>query len=160
MPGTRATRRRASYRSAQSTGNSPGPAGLTSPSASGRYPRRHDLRLKFAWAMARLAPLRTRRAGVLLVLAVMAAVAYPAFGQVRTTLKGHALALASVAYSPDGKVIATGSYDRTAKVWEAATGKEIVTLNGHSATVDAVAFSPDAKTLATGSYASTVKPWR
>src|ERR1700716_3533322 len=102
MPGTRATRRRSSYRSAQSTGNSPGPAGLTSPSAPGRYSRRHDLRLKLGWPMARVAPLRTRRAGVLFVLSVMAVVAYPAIGQLRTTLKGHALALASLAFSPDG----------------------------------------------------------
>ena len=72
------------------------------------------MRLTTAWAMA------TRGAAVLLVVAVMAQIAYPAFGQVRTTLKGHTLALASVAYSPDGKFIATGSYDRTAKVWEAA----------------------------------------
>src|ERR1700751_4166783 len=79
--------------------------------------------------------------------------------QVRATLRGHTLALASVAYSPDGKFIATGSYDRTAKVWDAASGKEIVTLTGHTAAVEAVAFSPDGKTLATGSYDATVKLW-
>lgn len=70
----------------------------------------------------------------------------PALGQERFTLKGHTLALASVAYSRDGKFIATGSYDRTAKVWDAATGKDLATVTGHGATVEAVAFSPDGKT--------------
>lgn len=79
--------------------------------------------------------------------------------QVRATLKGHTLALASVAYSPDGKYIATSSYDRTARVWDAISGKELVTLTGHEGVVEAVAFSPDGKLLATGSYDATVKLW-
>jgi len=61
----------------------------------------------------------------------------PGLAQVRATLRGHTLALASVAYSQNGKFIATGSYDRTAKVWDAATGRELVTLKGRwrSATI-------------------------
>lgn len=77
----------------------------------------------------------------------------------RATLRGHTLALGGVAYSADGRYLATGSYDRSAKVWDAATAKELATLVGHNATVEAVAFSPDGKILATGSYDATVKLW-
>ena len=64
-----------------------------------------------------------------------------------------------MAYSPDGKYLATASYDKTAKVWDAATGKELATIAGHAGPVEAVAFSPDGKILATGSYDRTVKLW-
>src|SRR5438445_10994547 len=47
----------------------------------------------------------------------------------------------SVAVSPDGRRIATGSEDRTAKVWDAATGRELLTLAGHTAGIASVAFS-------------------
>src|SRR5262249_57365549 len=77
----------------------------------------------------------------------------------RGTLRGHTLALGGLAYSADGRYLATGSYDRSAKVWDAATAKELATLVGHGATVEAVAFSPDGKILATGSYNGTVKLW-
>jgi WD40 repeat protein len=89
-----------------------------------------------------------RLAATLLFILVAA---LPGLAQVRLTLKGHTLALASIAYSPDGKFVATGSYDGTAKVWDTDTGKEVITLNGHTGTVEAVAFSRDGKTLATGS---------
>src|SRR5262245_3949123 len=101
-----------------------------------------------------VSPLRSLQIFVATLLLVLLA-APPGQAQVRATLRGHTLALASVAYSPDGRFIATGSYDRTAKVWDAASGKELVTLMGHTAAVEAVAFSPDGKTLATGSYDAT-----
>jgi len=55
------------------------------------------------------------------------------------------------------KHVATGSYDRTAKIWDAAPGAEVTTLRGHDGTVEATRFSPDGKLLATGSYDGTVK---
>jgi len=65
----------------------------------------------------------------------------------------------SVSYSPDGKTLASGSYDKTVKLWDAATGKELATLKGHSGPVQSVAFSPDGKTLATASDDKTIKLW-
>jgi WD40 repeat protein len=50
-----------------------------------------------------------------------------------------------VAFRPDGQLLATASKDKTAKVWEAQSGKELLTLRGHSGSVFAVAFSPDGK---------------
>ena len=64
-----------------------------------------------------------------------------------------------MAYSPDGKRLATASDDQTAKVWDAETGKELLTLRGHSATVYGVAYSPDGKRLATASEDGTAKVW-
>src|SRR5262249_37379593 len=67
--------------------------------------------------------------------------------------------VSSVACSPDGKRLATGSWDRTVKLWDAATGQELLTLKGHSEAILSVAFSPDGKRLATGSQDQTVKLW-
>ena len=63
---------------------------------------------------------------------------------------GHANGVTSVALSPDGRILATGSFDKTARLWEVATGREISTLKGHDAAVSSVAFSPDGRLLATG----------
>jgi WD40 repeat protein len=55
--------------------------------------------------------------------------------------------------------LATGSVDRTVKLWDAATGQELLTFKGHADQVNSVAFSPDGKRLATGSWDHTVKLW-
>jgi WD40 repeat protein len=64
-----------------------------------------------------------------------------------------------VAFSRDGKRLATASEDNTAKVWDAESGKELLTLHSHSSPVNAVAFSPDGKRLATASEDHTAKVW-
>src|SRR5258708_7893283 len=75
------------------------------------------------------------------------------------TLRGHREAVGSVAFSPDGLRIVTGSDDQTAKVWEAASGRELLTLKGHSARIYSVAFSPDGGRIVTGSDDQTAKLW-
>ena len=75
------------------------------------------------------------------------------------TLRGHFEAVISVAVSPDGQRIVTGSEDRTAKVWETATGRELLTLKGHRGPIYSVAFSPDGQRIVTGSADKTAKVW-
>jgi WD40 repeat protein len=86
------------------------------------------------------------------------------------TLKGHLNTVYSVAFSPDGSHIASGSHDQTVRIWDTKTGVHLTTLNGHSDRVYSVAFSPDGSRIVgfnekttriwdakTGSYLSTVK---
>ncbi|MEH1962613.1 MAG: serine/threonine-protein kinase [Nostoc sp.] len=77
-----------------------------------------------------------------------------------STLSGHAWAVLTVAFSPDGQILATGSDDNTIKLWEVNTGQLICTLVGHSWSVVAVAFSADGETLLSASCDKTVKLWR
>ncbi len=82
--------------------------------------------------------------------------------EILAKLKGHTDAVYAVAYSPDGKFIATASFDSTVKLWDAITGKEIKTYGGttgHTKQVIAVGFSEDGSMLASGSTDNTLKVW-
>jgi RNA polymerase sigma factor (sigma-70 family) len=63
------------------------------------------------------------------------------------------------AVSPDGKVLATGSADETARLWDTATGKELHVLSGHKYGVGATAFSPDGQVLLTGGHDGHIRTW-
>ncbi len=73
-------------------------------------------------------------------------------------LEGHRGIVSSVRFSPDSKLIATASYDNTAKVWQ-ADGTLLTTLEGHTKPVRSVSFSSDGQTIATASQDGTVRLW-
>ena len=74
-------------------------------------------------------------------------------------ISGHASDVISVAFSPDGNTLASGSIDGTIRLWDARTGAHKRTLKGHESWVFSVTFSPDGNTLASGSWDRTVRLW-
>jgi WD40 repeat protein len=72
---------------------------------------------------------------------------------------GHTNKVISVAYSPYGTKIVSGSGDGIIKIWDANTGQCLKTLEGHSDDVNSVAYSPDGKRIISGSDDETVKIW-
>lgn len=77
----------------------------------------------------------------------------------RLWLKDHTDAVYAVAFSPDGKRVASAAGDRTVKVWNTKTGKRIYTLSESTAELYAVAFSPDGKRIAAGGVDKTLRVW-
>lgn len=67
--------------------------------------------------------------------------------------------ITTVRFSPDGQTIATGSLDRTIRLWNTKTGEHLKILTGHTSAVNSVAFSSDGKTLASGSSDGTILLW-
>lgn len=72
---------------------------------------------------------------------------------------GRSFSILCVAFSPDGSRIATGSFDKNVRIWNARTGREIRAIEGHSNNVLGVAFSPDSKRLASASTDGTLAVW-
>lgn len=75
------------------------------------------------------------------------------------TLSGHSNFVNSVAFSPNGKTLASASKDKTIKLWDISSGLEIRTIDGHLSEVRSVAFCPYSTALASGSHDTTVKLW-
>jgi WD40 repeat protein/serine/threonine protein kinase len=81
------------------------------------------------------------------------------FAKNQVILRGHTREVVALAYSPDGKQLASGSWDGTVRLWNMEKGREAFVLKAHTKEVSAVAFSPDGKRLASGSQDSTVRLW-
>ncbi|MDF5718533.1 MAG: WD40 repeat domain-containing protein, partial [Rhizonema sp. NSF051] len=74
-------------------------------------------------------------------------------------LEGHTAWVRSLAFSPDGKILASGSHDHTIRLWNVETGQCLQILTGHTSGVQSVAFSDDGSTLASGSDDQTIRLW-
>lgn len=83
----------------------------------------------------------------------------PKWNQCIQTLYGHSDQVHSVACSPDGTLIASGSKDDTIKIWEKESGDSLKTLVGHRLQVNSVSFSPDGARIASGSADWTIRIW-
>ena len=80
-------------------------------------------------------------------------------GPLKAIFEGHTDFVRSLAFSPDGETLASGSWDRTIRLWNPRTLRHVITLIGHSSDVRSVVFSPDGETLASGSWDRTIRLW-
>jgi len=80
-------------------------------------------------------------------------------GRLLRVIEGHRDTIYALALSPDGKTLASGSYDQQIKLWNAETGAEVKTLRGHNGAVFGLAYRPDGKIIASASADRTIKLW-
>lgn len=82
-----------------------------------------------------------------------------AAGKELTTLRGHESTLRTLSFSPDGRLVLTTSWDRTARVWNTETGEPVAVLRGHKDRVHTASLSPDGRRVVTASADGTVRLW-
>jgi len=83
----------------------------------------------------------------------------PSGFKLQHTLRGHTEEIRQIAWSPDGRLLASGSNDQTVRLWDVATGQALHTLTGHTDPVGSVAWSSDGRLLASSSGDQTVRLW-
>jgi WD40 repeat protein len=80
-------------------------------------------------------------------------------GQSLGNFSGHSANISSIAFSIDGKFLATGSADKTVKIWQVSTGKVLHTFQGHTKRVNSISYGPNGEHLASGSADGSIKIW-
>ena len=82
-----------------------------------------------------------------------------AMAQYFIELRGHGLGVSSAVFSPDGTKVVTASHDRTARIWDVASGRELLKLEGHTGELWHANFSSDGRRIATASHDGTARIW-
>jgi len=77
----------------------------------------------------------------------------------QAVMRGHTGSVRSAVWSPDGKLVLTASYDHTARIWEALTGRCVAELHGHTDPLNRASFSPDGRLVVTASFDNTARLW-
>ncbi|NXQ18622.1 DAW1 factor, partial [Peucedramus taeniatus] len=80
-------------------------------------------------------------------------------GKCYHTFRGHSAEIVCLSFNPQSTLLATGSMDTTAKLWDVEKGEEVATLNGHSAEIIALSFNTTGDRIITGSFDHTVAVW-
>jgi WD40 repeat protein len=83
----------------------------------------------------------------------------PLTGKLKACLRGHTVGIEAIAYSPDGKLLASGSQDESVRLWDVSIGKEVGCLEAHDGMIYGMDFAPDGKTIATGGKRKAVHLW-